>query len=773
MSLKKFVRTISPVALAVFLASCGSGTTDNPTGADNEASAGNAPTAGAAAGTDQAVAGSSTQTISGRVADGYIRGATVCVDLNENDSCDTEEPSAITGPGGTYDLDIPAEAQDKPIVADIPAEAIDEDTGEAIGKPLVFVAPADKPRFVSPITTLVHQELQSNPALTADDAENAVKTLLGVDEGDVSLFADYVEGGSSDSQGRERREQFAFLHDTARVVASMMKDIETQVETAAELTGVDVVGSEETRRAIRDIVRREVRQLLPDIARQVVAIVESENVERVDGEVNPSADGRLTFDPDQLAISLRPEGVTDSVREKIDAVVERVDSVQADIRQALSDGVYWIEFDCEYYSRGIESQTALDLDEGGRADTDGESCSAFYGKAQLTDAGDRIESRNYVFDPDGRAWIEEKERFEDDPSDFALVDGQWQEINESGPDGAVTFTEDGIAQISNTEGVMSLKAVTRALDAAEVLKHFLADDADEAWYALARSTDLFSAGALSHTISVKQSLHPYVLFNAAPYDSAETSCLEFSGNCNVVGVESDNGFRSVSSLVELQESAISGIQLVNNSYVGPGASMKLMIDREFDGSLPTSGQVEWSFGYDYYPDVYRVEFTDDSGSLTTDTRGDATLAGADADVCYLSPETTDYATPSDEDSQLELRADDVDEERFLTEFPDNSTFCVDPSVQSEVTGDETPIVSAWTLIDVDGVEMIEIAIPAVFRSTGDYENSQHAFLLIEHEGVVRSGARLSESLIDRIVTYNEAAFSTLRAIVERGPVQAR
>ena len=251
----------------------------------------------------------------------------------------------------------------------------------------------------------MHQELQSNLALTADDAENAVKTLLGVDEGDVSLFADYVEGGSSDSQGRERREQFAFLHDTARVVASMMKDIETQVETAAELTGVDVVGSEETRRAIRDIVRREVRQLLPDIARQVVAIVESENVERVDGEVNPSADGRLTFDPDQLAISLRPEGVTDSVREKIDAVVERVDSVQADIRQALSDGVYWIEFDCEYYSRGIESQTALDLDEGGRADTDGESCSAFYGKAQLTDAGDRIESRNYVFDPDGLSLI--------------------------------------------------------------------------------------------------------------------------------------------------------------------------------------------------------------------------------------------------------------------------------------------------------------------------------------------------------------------------------
>jgi len=103
--------------------------------------------------------------LAGRVADGYIQGATVCVDINENDACDENEPFAISGPGGIYDLRVPAGAENKPIVAAIPADAIDEDTGEVVGSPLVFIAPASRPEFISPITTLVHHEITANPIL--------------------------------------------------------------------------------------------------------------------------------------------------------------------------------------------------------------------------------------------------------------------------------------------------------------------------------------------------------------------------------------------------------------------------------------------------------------------------------------------------------------------------------------------------------------------------------------------------------------------------------
>ena len=81
------------------------------------------------------------------------------------------------------------------------------------------------------------------------------------------------------------------------------------------------------------------------------------------------------------------------------------------------------------------------------------------------------------------------------------------------------------------------------------------------------------------------------------------------------------------------------------------------------------------------------------------------------------------------------------------------------------------MLSEWALIEVDGIQMIEISMPREFGGNG--RDSQQAMLLIEHEGVVRLGARLSESYIERVVTYNEVAFSTLRALIERAFTQAR
>lgn len=47
---------------------------------------------------------SSTPTYSGTVADGYISGATVCLDLDNNGTCGVNEPTGTTNSSGSYSI---------------------------------------------------------------------------------------------------------------------------------------------------------------------------------------------------------------------------------------------------------------------------------------------------------------------------------------------------------------------------------------------------------------------------------------------------------------------------------------------------------------------------------------------------------------------------------------------------------------------------------------------------------------------------------------------
>ena len=45
-----------------------------------------------------------TTTLAGKVADGYLIGAKVCLDKNQNDQCDEGEPHAFSTSGGNFEL---------------------------------------------------------------------------------------------------------------------------------------------------------------------------------------------------------------------------------------------------------------------------------------------------------------------------------------------------------------------------------------------------------------------------------------------------------------------------------------------------------------------------------------------------------------------------------------------------------------------------------------------------------------------------------------------
>lgn len=192
-------------ALLVSLTGCGGG--------GGGETAGGAPAGGSTA--------TNAVTMAGAVIDGYIVGATVCLDLNNNYACDVTEPSAVSGVDGAYTFevtgDIPAGTQ---ILADIPITATDQDLGP-IQKAYNMMAPYDNPEVVTPLTTLVSQEIVSSGGeITAEQAELSVKLALGIDSDTDLLGNDFISVVDED------------LQDTAEVLAEALAATKATLESS-------------------------------------------------------------------------------------------------------------------------------------------------------------------------------------------------------------------------------------------------------------------------------------------------------------------------------------------------------------------------------------------------------------------------------------------------------------------------------------------------------------------------------------------------------------
>jgi hypothetical protein len=163
---------LSLIATAL-LAACGGGGSDTPA----------APT---------------TVAITGVVADGALQGATVCYDLNDNLACDSGEPvSAATDTNGKYSLSVATgDAGKHAIVANVPATAIDKDTGTAVGTAFTLKSPASgtssaQEVFVSALTTAV-VDIAKDSGKSVADVTAQVKASLGLS---TSPLADFTAAG--------------------------------------------------------------------------------------------------------------------------------------------------------------------------------------------------------------------------------------------------------------------------------------------------------------------------------------------------------------------------------------------------------------------------------------------------------------------------------------------------------------------------------------------------------------------------------------------------
>ncbi|GEM_PF-1068186 len=135
------------------------------------------------------------QSVSGVVIDGPILGATVCLDLNHNGTCDAGEPtSSATDAQGNYTISGLTDAQvnaGAPLIAVIPGTATD--SGVLVGTAYQMTAPAGKGAVISPITTLVQANVEQGMTRSAAEAAVAAHLQVAV----ASLYNNYITSPSS------------------------------------------------------------------------------------------------------------------------------------------------------------------------------------------------------------------------------------------------------------------------------------------------------------------------------------------------------------------------------------------------------------------------------------------------------------------------------------------------------------------------------------------------------------------------------------------------
>lgn len=174
-----------------------------------------------------------TSTVSGLVADGYLRNAGVFMDLNGNFQWDAGEPKTVTGQGGAYNLNVSTEhmGQYPVVVRAIAGQTIDEDRPSSpIANGYVLCAPAGNTDFISPMSTLIQQKLAGNPGMTMDEAMIQLRNQLNLPVG-VEMLGNYIAGARSGPNMAN--------YQTMHQVATQMADLMAQ-QAPLVMTGIGV-----------------------------------------------------------------------------------------------------------------------------------------------------------------------------------------------------------------------------------------------------------------------------------------------------------------------------------------------------------------------------------------------------------------------------------------------------------------------------------------------------------------------------------------------------
>jgi hypothetical protein len=415
--------------------------------------------------------GSQVERISftGLVADGYLDGATVCLDLDNNKECGANEPTATSGAGGAFTMDDATQAQRDtyPLLVEVVVgTTIDEDNaGVVLTKPLTLSAPVGY-GFISPLSTMVQNEVEGGA--TASAAETAVQAKLGTT---LSLNEDYIAAQESGDFTAEQEAEFAQLHQVAQVTARVISDNMETLATAAEENNI----------SLDDLISAIVDQVfdaLDEIATKVEVIV----------------DAGTPFDPDAVATEVNDE-LVDLAPETIAAQVDQNQAEEAATSVSIVDvmkngGISWLgaEFDNDIFTAEYGT---LEFNTDGSAFTE----TAYY---WLTD--------QFVLD----------NRTETPDASFILNSaGEWVELVGGNDNGDFSAQADGSIEIEY--GTSAASYVERLsgieIDIAGLNTRLIANSADDEegiWGDYLLNTAVFPAGSKGYQLVDEGSDEPYI-----------------------------------------------------------------------------------------------------------------------------------------------------------------------------------------------------------------------------------------------------------------------
>jgi hypothetical protein len=190
--------------------------------------------------------------VGGRLVDGYISGASVCLDLNANAACDADEPRGITDANGSWTLYAAkgTNLADYFVIADIPSTgAYDSDAPGVQLSASKMLAPANESQVISPLTTVVSGFMMAGDS--AESAKTKTRSLLGL-PGSYNFASDHVALGDTQA------------HAAAKVVnAALTNAVGSQALSLEKLKLAVANSSEKARQAYSN--PEEVGNLVADV----------------------------------------------------------------------------------------------------------------------------------------------------------------------------------------------------------------------------------------------------------------------------------------------------------------------------------------------------------------------------------------------------------------------------------------------------------------------------------------------------------------------------